>query len=74
MKEVTVTIAREEIEELVRDHLQQMFPTLEIRSVLGLGYSDVTVRLARPLPIEAAPEQPLPFAIAPINDPDESPF
>ncbi len=69
MKQVTIVIDHDEMEEILREHLTQMFPGLEIDTITGLGYSDTTVRLRRPLvPIEPPPSSAMPA------DADEMPF
>ncbi len=62
MKQVTIVIDRDEMVEILEEHLSAMFPTLEIDSVLGLGYGDVTARLKKPTPlIERPPAPEIPF-------------
>lgn len=59
---ITITIDHDEMVELLTEHLQGMFRTLEIENIYGIGYGDVTARLKKPVqPVEAAPalERPL---------------
>jgi hypothetical protein len=78
MKEANIILDRDEIEEILREHLAGMFPALEISTITGLGYSDVTVRLRKPFTaVEPAPA-PEPFPItrpaAPVTGGDEVQF
>ena len=75
MKQVTITIDHDEVEEILREHLAPMFPGLRIDDIGGLGYGDVTVRLRKPHPpIEAAPEQIEPPLRVPLSIEDEIKF
>ena len=66
MKRITITIDRDEILEILAEHLEAMFPTLEIESVTGLGYGDVTARLRKPVEVIPAPPE-----VQPIQRPDD---
>ena len=74
MKEATITLDHDELEEILREHVKEMFPTLQISSILGLGYGDVTIRLRKPIAvIPAAPEEFPPERPQPRGD-DEVQF
>ncbi len=71
MKEVRITIDRDEMEEILHEHLGPMFSGLEIDEISGLSYGDVVVRLRKPpASIESTPIE-MPQALPVSGDDDE---
>jgi hypothetical protein len=73
MKQVTIVIDHDELEELLREHIGSLFPGMEIAGITGLGYGDTTVRLRKPFVMPPIID-PLPSPPTPHSEPEEMPF
>ena len=48
MKRATITLDHDELDAMVREQVIAMFPELEVETITGLGYGEVTIRLRKP--------------------------